>query len=116
MKNLARCATEDGNPANEKSVQSVIVQAPIEKLRTGFHFVGTPGIGSDIASTRQRPSRLKDIARSSENCGVRYAAIQELARGWKENPDMLPLLRDRALSDTDRSKMAEREGFGTWTS
>ena len=55
---LARYATEDGNPANEKGVQSVIVQAPIEKLRRGFYFVDTPGIGSDIAANSATTERF----------------------------------------------------------
>jgi GTP-binding protein EngB required for normal cell division len=54
---LVRYATEDGNPANEKGVQSVIVQAPIEKLRRGFYFVDTPGIGSDIAANSAATER-----------------------------------------------------------
>ncbi len=54
---LARYVTEDGNPANEKGVQSVIVQAPIEKLRRGFYFVDTPGIGSDIAANSATTER-----------------------------------------------------------
>jgi GTP-binding protein EngB required for normal cell division len=55
---LARYATEDGNPANEKGVQSVTVQAPIEKLRRGFYFVDTPGIGSDIAANSATTERF----------------------------------------------------------
>jgi GTP-binding protein EngB required for normal cell division len=55
---LTRYATEDGNPANEKGVQSVIVQAPIEKLRKGFYFVDTPGIGSDIAANSATTERF----------------------------------------------------------
>ena len=55
---LARYATEDGNPANEKGVQSVLVQAPVEKLRQGFYFVDTPGIGSDIAANSATPERF----------------------------------------------------------
>jgi GTP-binding protein EngB required for normal cell division len=54
---LVRYATEDGNPANEKGVQSAIVQAPIEKLRRGFYFVDTPGIGSDIAANSATTER-----------------------------------------------------------
>ena len=44
---------------------------------------------------------LKDRARSDENWFVRYAAVQELARGWKDDPDTLPMLKDRARSDED---------------
>lgn len=55
---LARYATEDGNPANEKGVRSVVVQAPIEKLRQGFYFVDTPGIGSDVAANTATTERF----------------------------------------------------------
>ena len=58
VENLARYVTEEGNPANEKGVQSVIVQAPIEKLRRGFYFVDTPGIGSDIAANPATTERF----------------------------------------------------------
>jgi GTP-binding protein EngB required for normal cell division len=58
LADLAKYATEDGNPANEKAVQSVIVQAPIEKLRRGFYFVDTPGIGSDIAANSATTERF----------------------------------------------------------
>ena len=58
VEDLARYATEDGNPANEKGVQSVIVQAPVEKLRRGFYFVDTPGIGSDIAANSATTERF----------------------------------------------------------
>ena len=30
---------------------------------------------------------------------MRQAAVQELARGWKDDPDTLPLLKDRAARD-----------------
>lgn len=55
---LTRYAPEDGHPANEKEVQAVIVQAPIEKLRKGFYFVDTPGIGSDIAANSVTTERF----------------------------------------------------------
>ncbi|MEK6287255.1 MAG: HEAT repeat domain-containing protein, partial [Acidobacteriota bacterium] len=32
---------------------------------------------------------------------VRQAAVQELTRGWKDDPDTLPLLKDRATNDAD---------------
>ena len=34
--------------------------------------------------------------------GIRSRAVQELARGWKDDPDTLPLLKDRAANDDDR--------------
>ncbi len=30
---------------------------------------------------------------------VRSAAVQELARGWKDDPETLPILKERARSD-----------------
>jgi HEAT repeat protein len=42
---------------------------------------------------------LKERATSDSNGSVRYAAIQELARGWKEDPETLPMLKERAASD-----------------
>ena len=30
---------------------------------------------------------------------VRYAAVQELARVWKDDPETLPMLKQRAQSD-----------------
>src|SRR3712207_7244581 len=33
---------------------------------------------------------------------VRYAAIQEIAGGWKDDPETLPLLKQRAQSDDNR--------------
>ena len=42
---------------------------------------------------------LKDRAARDENEWVRQAAVQELARGWKEDSETLPLLKDRAARD-----------------
>ncbi|NET40171.1 MAG: HEAT repeat domain-containing protein, partial [Cyanothece sp. SIO1E1] len=36
---------------------------------------------------------------SDDSGDVRRAAVQELARGWKEDPDTLPMLKERAQSD-----------------
>ena len=55
---LAKYATEDGNPANRKEVQSVTVRAPLEVLRNGFYFVDTPGIGADIVSNTAATERF----------------------------------------------------------
>jgi hypothetical protein len=35
---------------------------------------------------------LKSKLESDENWDVRYAAVQEIARGWKDNPDALAFL------------------------
>ena len=42
---------------------------------------------------------VKDRARSDDDNDVRMAAVQELARGWKDDPETLPWLKDRARSD-----------------
>jgi hypothetical protein len=41
----------------------------------------------------------KERAISDENSDVRQAAIQEIARRWKEDPGTLPWLKKRAISD-----------------
>jgi hypothetical protein len=33
---------------------------------------------------------------------VRQTAVRELARGWKDDPETLPILKARAQSDEDR--------------
>ena len=42
---------------------------------------------------------LKARAQSDENWDVRMVAVQELARGWKDDPDTLPWLKARAQND-----------------
>lgn len=42
---------------------------------------------------------LSQCAQSSRYSDVRQAAIQELARGWKDNPDTLLILKECARSD-----------------
>ena len=42
---------------------------------------------------------LKQSATSDDNGGVRSTAVQELAKGWKDDPDTLPLLKQWATSD-----------------
>jgi HEAT repeat protein len=42
---------------------------------------------------------LKERATSDSEGYVRQAAIQELARGWKEDPETLSILKQRAASD-----------------
>jgi predicted NACHT family NTPase len=44
---------------------------------------------------------LKARATQDGNWSVRRAAAQELARGWKDDPDTLPWLKDRAATDDD---------------
>ncbi|MEG4093074.1 HEAT repeat domain-containing protein, partial [Microcoleus sp. Pol12B4] len=40
-------------------------------------------------------------AQSDDDSDVRRAAVQELARGWKDDPETLPILKQRAQSDDD---------------
>ena len=49
---------------------------------------------------------LKARAQSDENEDVRQSAVQALARGWKNDPETLPILKARAQSDED-SEMRE---------
>jgi hypothetical protein len=35
---------------------------------------------------------LKDRARSDEDSDVRRAAVQELARGWKDDPEVVAIV------------------------
>ncbi|MFE1744914.1 HEAT repeat domain-containing protein, partial [Coleofasciculus sp. H7-2] len=43
---------------------------------------------------------LKQRAQTDDNSDVRRAAVQELARGWKEDTGMFEFLCDRALNDS----------------
>ncbi|MFN8003410.1 MAG: HEAT repeat domain-containing protein [Acidobacteriota bacterium] len=46
---------------------------------------------------------LKDRATKDDNSAVRLAAVQELARGWKDDPDTLTILKERAAKDDNRA-------------
>ena len=39
------------------------------------------------------------MAQSDDNPAVRIGAVQELARGWKDDPEILPILQHLAQSD-----------------
>jgi GTP-binding protein EngB required for normal cell division len=45
---LADLVTEEGNPGNQKAIESVSVELPLPFLRRGLEFVDTPGVGSAI--------------------------------------------------------------------
>ncbi|MEG4985205.1 HEAT repeat domain-containing protein, partial [Microcoleus sp. BR0-C5] len=49
---------------------------------------------------------LKQLAQSDDNGYVRRAAVEELARRWKDDPETLPLLKQSAQSD-DNSDVRE---------
>jgi hypothetical protein len=36
---------------------------------------------------------VKQLAQSDDNGNVRGAAVQELARGWKDDPETLPIVK-----------------------
>ena len=44
---------------------------------------------------------LKSAAEGDPDWIVRWAAVRELARGWKDDPDTLSILKDRARYDED---------------
>jgi tetratricopeptide (TPR) repeat protein len=57
------------------------------------------GLASNAGKGMEEPDTLtwlKERTSSDEDTGVRQAAVQELARGWKEDPDTLSILKERA--------------------
>ncbi len=44
---------------------------------------------------------MRSAAEDDVDWIVRRAAVQELARGWKDDPETLPMLKERARSDAD---------------
>jgi len=87
---------EAGNPRNECHIRFARVQLPSSLLRCGFHFVGTPGIGSTIAETTRTtlgflseadalllvtsyedpmPDDELEVARSAHVCGRRVIIV-----------------------------------------
>ena len=42
---------------------------------------------------------IKDRVLNDENWAVRHAAVKEIAQGWKESPDILPMLKKIAIQD-----------------
>jgi hypothetical protein len=72
-----------------------------------------------IASVWKSPEvhrRLTSVAEFSRDWIGRMAALQGLARGWKDDPETLPLLRDRARSDknSDVRKAAMQALVRNW--
>jgi HEAT repeat protein len=49
----------------------------------------------------QAHSWIKERSQSDKDWVVRLVAVYELVRGWKDDPDTLPLLKDRAVKDDD---------------
>jgi hypothetical protein len=73
-----------------------------------FFYEGWDEEGARVASIRTRSASmvaliwrdaldtriwLRARAQSDEHWAVRQTAVQELARGWKEDPDALPILK-----------------------
>ena len=56
--------------------------------------------------TRKPCLCLKQLAQSDDDGDVRQAAVQELARGWKDDPETLPFSNNCAQSD-DNSDVRE---------
>ena len=54
----------------------------------------------ELAKLSQLKELIKERAISDSTGDVRQAAVQEIARGWKEDPDILPWLKERAVSDS----------------
>jgi HEAT repeats len=46
---------------------------------------------------------LKQRAETDDNLNIRFAAVQELARNYKDDPDTLPWLKQRAQTDDNWS-------------
>jgi hypothetical protein len=93
--------------------------------------MGAPSGGAGTRSRLERRSRTlcrfsKSAPRKMTTTTVRQAAVQELARGWKDDKDTLPILKERATKDDDnwaapsggagtRSRLERRQGhFADW--
>ena len=77
-----------------KSFLLRLMRYPGSQEATEYHFP------KDMDSERdRRASLLTQHASSDENPEVRRAAVHELVRGWKEDPDTLQILKRRAASD-----------------
>ena len=59
---------------------------------------------------------MKERAQSDENWAVRQSAVEELARGWKNEPDTLAIVKERAQSDENGAvrRSAVRELARGW--
>ena len=66
-----------------------------QTMKTSYAVRGGAGAGARLEGRSRDASHLKERVRN-DDIRVRCAAVQELARGWKDDPDTLPMLRDRA--------------------
>ena len=114
----AQCFHEVRNPAFLAAVREPLTQALMPLLYFDFPFWYEKWEG-DLADQRRsirgktvrflaRPGLLpnplnwlKDRANNDGEEEVREAAVRELARGWRTDPDTLPFLKDRARNDQD---------------
>jgi predicted NACHT family NTPase len=111
----ARCYQEVRNPSSLARLREALSR-DIEKLLCfDFPFYYEDWREPDLKQRRsrvrtraliatsllQRNPRLWFLRHAAEDDdqAVRKAALQELARGWKDDPDTLPLLKDRAAKD-----------------
>ena len=113
----AQCFHEVRNPAFLAAVREPLTQALMPLLEFDFPFWYEEWRETDLADQRRsirgktvrllaRPGLLrnplnwlKDRANNDGEEEVREAAVRELARGWRTDPDTLALLKDRARND-----------------
>ncbi len=113
----ARCFHEVRNPAFLAAVREPLTQALVPLLEFDFPFWYDESQERNLADQRRsirgktvrflaRPGLLpnpliwlKDRAIKEGGEEVREAAVRELARGWRTDPDTLPFLKDRARND-----------------
>ena len=113
----AQCFHEVRIPAFLATVREPLTQALMPLLYFDFPFWYDEWRETDLADQRRsirgktvrllaRPGLLpnplnwlKDRANNDGEEEVREAAVRELARGWRTDPDTLPFLKDRARND-----------------
>src|SRR6266404_850225 len=111
----ARCYQEIRNPTSLTLLRQRLFTDIETLLQFDFPFYYQDWEEPDLAERRRRirvralvaASRLisdtnawfKGRAENDDDWAVRSAAIQELARGWKDDPETLRLLKDRAAND-----------------
>src|SRR5271157_643788 len=113
----AQCFHEVRNPAFLAAVREPLTQALVPLLEFDFPFWYDKWEETDLADQRRsirgktvrllaRPGLLpnplnwlKDRAINDGEEEVREAAVQELARGWRTDPDTLPFLKDLVRND-----------------
>ncbi|BDC51565.1 hypothetical protein F183_A38800, partial [Bryobacterales bacterium F-183] len=111
------CLNEIRNRAGLSSIESTVRNAVLAKVVSydpPYYYdrwmseeeVGTTrraGVSLYISiwPSESKPWLQNTLADAGSGSILRQAAVQELARGWKDDPDTLPLLKDRVRSDED---------------